>query len=301
VTDELDALIADAGRTHVIPPREDPTLLERLRDPAVLERARELLGAKERDARRRAILCLERIGYVRRDQESAEALLTHARTSRSTDETATALTALSRLTPPRPLPAEPLVELVRRQEWQVWSTAVQCLHLAHAPDVEPALLERVDAEPELLPYVARELRYISSDASLEALERLLEHDRLDVRCVALDSLGERLGPGVVPYARKLGAGNQQQEKWWAQKWLARFGGDEDVPFMAECVKRLTSGKRARQYDPPEVSHLVPFLRAHEHVPEASKALATLGRRRGKLPANEREWIEEHAPEVLAAM
>jgi hypothetical protein len=159
----------------------------------------------------------------------------------------------------------------------------------------------VDAEPELLPYVARELRYFSSDASLEALERLLEHDRLDVRCVALDSLGERLGPGVVPYARKLGAGNQQQEKWWAQKWLARFGGDEDVPFMAECVKRLTSGKRARQYDPPEVSHLVPFLRAHERVPEASKALATLGRRRGKLPANEREWIEEHAPEVLAAM
>jgi hypothetical protein len=267
----------------------------------VLERARELLGAKERDARRRAILCLERIGYVRRDQESAEALLAHARTSRSKDETATALTALSRLTPPRPLPAEPLVELVRRREWQVWSTAVQCLHLADAPDVEPALLERVDAEPELLPYVARELRYISSDASLEALERLLEHDRLDVRCVALDSLGERLGPGVVPYARKLGAGNQQQEKWWAQKWLARFGGDEDVPFMAECLKRLTSGKRARQYDPPEVSHLVPFLRAHEHVPEASKALATLGRRRGKLPANEREWIEAHAPEVLAAM
>jgi hypothetical protein len=73
---------------------------------------------------------------------------------------------------------------------------------------------------------------MSSDASLAALERLLEHDRLDVRCVVLDSLGERLGPGVVPYARKLGAGNQQQEKWWAQKWLARFGGGEDVPFTS---------------------------------------------------------------------
>ena len=39
-----------------------------------------------------------------------------------------------------------------------------------------------------------ELRYMSSDASLEALERLLEHERLDERGLALDSLGERLGP-----------------------------------------------------------------------------------------------------------
>jgi hypothetical protein len=84
VRDELDALIAEAGRTHVIPPREDPALLERLRDPAVLERARELLGAKGRGVRRRAILCLERIGYVRGDQESAEALLTRGRRGRKT-------------------------------------------------------------------------------------------------------------------------------------------------------------------------------------------------------------------------
>jgi hypothetical protein len=70
--------------------------------------------------------------------------------------------------------------------------------------------------------------------------------------------------------------------------------------MAECVKRLASGRRAREYDPPEVSHLVPFLRAHEHVPEARKALATLARRWEKLPANERERIKEYAPEVLAA-
>jgi hypothetical protein len=300
VTAELDALIEEAGRTHVIAPREDPALLERLRDPAVLERARKLLGAKERETRRRAILCLERVGYVLRDQESAEALLTHARSAHSRDETSTALTALSRLRPPRPLPAEPLIELVRRPEWQVWSAAVQCLHLASAPDVEPALLERVDADPELLPYVARELRFMSSDASLAALERLLGHDRLDVRCIALDSLGERLGHDVVAYARKLGAGNQQQEKWWAQKWLARFGGEEDVPFMAACAKRLTAGKRARQYEPPEVSYLVPFLQAHEHVPEAQAALATIARRREKLPDNERAWIEEHAPEVLGA-
>lgn len=300
MTAEVDELIADAGRTHVIPPGEDPKLLERLRDPAVLERARELLEAKERDVRHSAILCIERIGYVLRDQDSAEALLAHARSVRSKDETATALTALSRLTPPRPLRAEPLVELARRPEWQVWSTAVQCLHLADAPEVEPALLERVDADPELLPYVARELRYMTSDASRQALERLLGHNRLDVRCIALDSLGERLGPGVVPYARKLGAGSQQQEKWWAQKWLARFGDDDDVPFMAQCVRRLTTGKRAREYDPPEVSFLVPFLRAREHVPEALAALTTLARRRAKLPANEREWIEENAPEVFAA-
>jgi hypothetical protein len=299
VADDLDALVAEAGRTHVIPPREDPALLERLCEPAVLTRARELLGSKDSDVRRRAILCLERIGYARRDQESAEALLAHARSARSKAEAATALTALSRTTPPRPLTAQPLVELARRREWQVWSAAVQCLHLANAAEVEPALLERVDADPELLPYVARELRYMSSDASLVALERLLDHDRLDVRCVALDSLGERLGAGVVPYARRLCAGNQQQEKVWAQKWLARFGGDQDVPFMAERAKRLTSSARARQHDPPEVSRLVPFLREHAHVPEAKNALATLERRRQKLPENEREWIEKHAPEVLA--
>jgi hypothetical protein len=33
---------------------------------------------------------------------------------------------------------------------------------------------------------------------------------------------------------------------------------------------------------------------------SSTALATLARRWEKLPANEREWIKEHAPEVLAA-
>src|SRR5919201_1582562 len=56
----------------------------------------------------------------------------------------------------------------------------------------------------LTAYVRRELRYMSSDASREALERLLEHDRLDVRCVALDSLGERLRAGVVSERERAG-------------------------------------------------------------------------------------------------
>jgi hypothetical protein len=42
-------------------------------------RARELLVSKERAVREQATMCIERIGYVLRDQETAETLLQHAR------------------------------------------------------------------------------------------------------------------------------------------------------------------------------------------------------------------------------
>ena len=141
---------------------------------------------------------------------------------------------------------------------------------------------------------------MESPKSLEALEYLLGHENVEVRCVALDSLGERLGPDVLPYARRLGQGRQQEEKWWAETWIARFGNAEDVPFMAERVKRLLGGKRKRTYEPPEVSSVVPFLRRFAEVPEARAALEALREHAERLPENEREWIEAHAPEVLSA-
>ena len=74
---DLDQLIQEAGRAHVIPPREDPALLDKVRDPRVLARARELLSATDKDWRQRAILCIERIAYAQHDQETAELLLHH--------------------------------------------------------------------------------------------------------------------------------------------------------------------------------------------------------------------------------
>jgi len=68
--------------------------------------------------------------------------------------------------------------------------------------VEHALLERLDSDAYGLVYVARELRFMSSTQSIKALEDLLGSSTLDVRCVALDSLGERLGAGVLPFARR---------------------------------------------------------------------------------------------------
>jgi hypothetical protein len=295
---DVDELISEAGRTHVIPPREDPALLERLRDPEVLGRARELLGSRDPSERGKAILCIERIGYVLHDQETAALLLDHAGSTKDKYEVMKTLDALKGCTPPRPLPAEPLLRLARRPQWQVWQAAVQCLHLADPDDVEPALLERLDADREGLAYVTRELRFMRSAASLEALEKLLGHESLDVRCIALDSLGERLGEGVVPHARRLAAGRHHQEKWWAQKWLARFGDADDVPFMASRVKALLSSKRQRQYDPPELSYVVDFLLRHEEVPDAKTALDLLRKRADRLPENERAWLRKHAPQVL---
>ena len=43
--EELDEPVVAAGKTHVIPPRENRALLERLRDPRVLARARDRLQA----------------------------------------------------------------------------------------------------------------------------------------------------------------------------------------------------------------------------------------------------------------
>jgi HEAT repeat protein len=295
---DVDELIAEAGRTHVIPPRENPILLERLRDPAVLARARELLGSKDESVRRRAILCIERIGYVLHDQRTAELLLHHAVNAKDKYEAMSALDALKNCTPPEPLPFEPLLRLARRREWQVWQSAVQCLHLAPADEVEMALLERLDADREGLVYVARELRYMHSPDSIRGLEELLGHESLDVRCIALDSLGERLGPGVLPYARRLAAGRQQQEKWWAEKWLARFGDAEDVSFMADRVKSLLGGRRQREHEPPEVSYVVEFLLRHEDIREARTALDAIRRRGERLPDNERRWLAAHAPQLL---
>src|SRR6266581_270399 len=126
----IDSLIERAGRTHVIPPREDQSLLDLLREPRVFRRATELLRSKNKEERHRAILCLERIGYVLKDQQTAEVLLQHADRTKDKLEVMTTLDALKNCTPPEPLAAEPLMRLVRRPEWQVWHTAVQCLQLA---------------------------------------------------------------------------------------------------------------------------------------------------------------------------
>jgi HEAT repeat protein len=286
----LDQLIQQAGRTHVIPPREDPVLLDRVRDPRVLARSRELLRSNDKDWRTLAILCIERIAYAQHDQESAELLLQHATTAKDKYEVMTALEALKTCTPPQPLPAESLLRLARRTEWQVWHPAVECFHLAPANEVEPALLERLDADPHGVVYVAKELRYMTSARSIQALERLLEHETVDVRCVALDSLGERLGPNVVPFAREL-AGRTAQEQHWAEKWIARFGEVSDVPFMAKRARVLIN--RKQQHEPPELSYLLPFLSRHSGVSEAQAALDFVRRRAERLPENERRWLQMH--------
>jgi HEAT repeat protein len=295
---DLDDLVREAGQSHVIRPHEDPALLERVRDPRVLERAAELLESDDSGWRSRAILCIERIAYAKPDQETAELLLRHAESAKDKHEVMTTLTALARCTPPRPLPSEPLLRLARRREWQVWHDAVSCLHLSIPEEVEPALLERLDADKYGLVYVARELRYMKSPESIRALEQLLEHETLDVRGVALDSLGERLAEGVVPYARRFAAGKRREEKWWAEEWLGRYGDAEDIPFMAERVKKLTGGTIRGNYLPPELSLIVPFLKRHADSAEAQKALERIGGRMDRLPAFEREWVEEHAPELL---
>ncbi len=294
----LDELITEAGQTHVIPPREDQSLLERLRDPRVLIRAKELLHSENRDRRTEAILCIERIGYALRDQETAELLLQHADSTKDKYEVATALDGLKNLDPPQLLPPEPLLRLARRPEWSVWQSAIRCLHLAPADRAEPALFERLDADRYGLADVAYELRYMRSKESIRALERLLSHASLDVRCVSLGSLGERLGVGVVPYARRLAAGRRWEEKLAAEAWLGRFGDADDVPFMADRLRRLVSGKRQIECHPPEVSDVVPFLLRHQGDSRARAALDAIRRRPERLLQNEREWLEEQAPEVL---
>ena len=289
---DLDQLIQEAGRAHVIPPREDPALLDKVRDPRVLARARELLSATDKDWRQRAILCIERIAYAQHDQETAELLLHHATTAKDRYEVMTTLQALRGSTPPRPLPAEPLLRLARNKQWQVWLPAVECLHLGPPDQTEPALLEHLDADHNLLVSVAKELRYMTSSRSLQALEQLLEHKSIDVRCVALDSLGERLGQDVMEFTRRLAAG-VQQEQWWAEKWTARFGGVNDVPFMAKRARALVSAKRLQQYEPPELSYLLPFLYRYSDIGDARAALDLIRVKIDRLPENERRWLQKH--------
>jgi hypothetical protein len=260
-----------------------------------LDELRRLLASKDAATREDAIRALGRIGRERRDQETAELLLRHADAAKRRAETEDALAALKTLTPPRPLPPEPLLRLARRREWQVWHEAVQLLHFSTPDEVEAALLERLGEDRYGLVYVARELRFMRSPETLRALDRLLGHADLDVRCVALDSLGERLGAGVVPYARRLAGGRQHQEKRWAEKWLAHFGDAHDVPFMADRARKLLSGKRQRIHDPPELSYVVPFLERFSDAPEAQAALAALRQRSERLPENELAWLEAHAP------
>jgi hypothetical protein len=288
---DLDQLIQQAGRTHVIAPGKDPAVLDRLRDPRVLARARELLNANDKDWRNRAILCIERIAYAQHDQETAELLLQHATTAKDKYEVMTTLEALKGCTPPHPLTAEPLLRLARNKQWQVWLPAVECLHLAPPEQAEPALLEHLGADNNLLVSVAKELRYMTSSRSLQALEQLLEHKSVDVRCVALDSLGERLGPDVMPFTRRLAAG-VHQEQWWAEKWTARFGDVNDVPFMAKRAYALVSAKRQQQYEPPELSYLLPFLSRYSNIGDARAALDLIRGKIDRLSESERRWLQK---------
>jgi hypothetical protein len=81
--------------------------------------------------------------------------------------------------------------------------------------------------------------------------------------------------------------------------LARFGDTEDVPFMADRLKGLAGGRRRIECEPPEVSFVVPFPLPHEGDPRARAALDAVRRRPERLLANERAWLEQHEPEVLA--
>jgi hypothetical protein len=305
VSNGVDALITAAGKTYVMPGFEDPSLLERLRDPHVLERAEELLTAADEDTRHRAILCIGRIGYVLDDQDTAELLLRHAAAhTRKASEALVALDALQALHPPRELPAEPLVRLARRPEWSAWHAAVRCLHLTDAGAAEMVLLERVAAIDTMGPTdrlgmidVAFELRFLTTPTSLQALESLLSQPSEELPCVALDSLGERLGAQVLPHARTLAGHRLSTHKWRAQKWLARYGDVDDVPFMAKRLRQLGTGSRSGSL-PPEVSFLVPFLLAHEEEPAARRALDRIRSSSERLPEQERAWIAEHVPHLL---
>src|SRR5690349_16891378 len=134
---ELDALIAEAGQTHVIRHREDPAVLERLRDPAVLARAKLFLGSKDKPRRNQAILCIERIGFVLQDQDTAVTLLYFAAGSKDKYEIHTALNALASCKPPRPIPAAPLLDLLARAKPLFCSNIVDCMPLAPHDEIEP--------------------------------------------------------------------------------------------------------------------------------------------------------------------
>ena len=133
---------------------------------------------------------------------------------------------------------------------------------------------------------------MTSSRSLQVLEQLLEHKSVDVRCVTLDSLGERLGPDVMRFARRLAAG-AHQEQWWAEKWLARFGDVKDVPFMVKRARALVSAKRQQQYEPPELSYLLPFLSRYSDITAARAALDLIRGKIDRLPENERRWLQKH--------
>lgn len=293
---DLDSLIEQAGGTHVIPHREDPAVLEQLRDPRVLARARSLLTARDETSRHAAILCIERIGYVLRDQETAELLLDFAYRTRDRYERDAALLGLASLTPPRPVPAAPLLDLVRRGG-RPSPPAIGCLHLAPADEVEPLLLGLADDADPIVPiYVARQLGRLVSEDSLAALVRLLEHRGADVRGVALVALARRLGPAVLPHARRSLRGPRAVQTL-AFRYVCEHGDVSDLPAVLGRLKKLPGARL--QYEPPEVSALVPFVLRFRADPRAAAALERLGRAVGGLPPNERRWLEHHAPEVLA--
>jgi hypothetical protein len=140
--------------------------------------------------------------------------------------------------------------------------------------VEPAVLERLDADKYGLVYVAHALRHLTSDASLRALEQIFgEAPDMDTRTVSFWSLAHRLGSGALSYARELAGARRIEEKRAASQFLAEHGDEQDVPFMAGRLKT-----RSTKWLPPEETWIVPFVRGFESVPEAAKALRAFERR-----------------------
>src|SRR5205823_14388355 len=124
--------------------------------------------------------------------------------------------------------------------------------------VEAAVMRRVAVKPEDQVHVAHALRHLGSKESLQALVYLLGAEKVDVRCVALDSLVERLDADALPYLREFTKRRTFEEKWWAEKWLAAYGTADDVPWMLDRLETLFKRRRKRSHSPPEVSYLIPF-------------------------------------------
>lgn len=212
-----------------------------------------------------------------------------------------ALVHLSHLPQQVQLAGSRLPQLMQHPSWQLRHPALEAAHLCPVQEVEPVLLAAAAAsDMDGAASAATHLRRCSPARAVPVLTGLLGESKTDVRVSALDSLVALIGHDALPHVRQAAATWPPPARYAAYALLAEHGTADDVPLIAERVRRLLGRARKMEDIPSELTFELPFLLAHVGHPEVNRALDKVRRRWSALFDGERAWVGAHHPELMPA-
>lgn len=137
-----------------------------------------------------------------------------------------------------------------------------------------------------------------SDEVRAALEKALESTDVDVRSLAIDSLGSVFGTGARSYWEAWLGSSSAPQRMAAEEVLGAYGDSADIPLAAVHLGKIIRRKSSIEWEPPRGNEIIDLLVRYRELPEAKAALADLTKRWPKLPEELQRWLREHHPDLV---